>query len=295
MNNKAQRFRSLYYRIFIWLCFLCVLVSSLFAYGNDSFELSCGNPLTPKSISRLLLQHNNLKSVEVIEVMNSCPQDPVLERMLFIIYSKEGSCRTALEFMEYKKEKGSKAFPSTYYHSDYEGVFFCYYMNAKYREAMLFYEDYLALFGSTLYLGAREAYAQSLYAEGRLNQAIGVLQEIELLDYAVVSKQAVERAAYLEAVLSLSQLLFVKGDFEESIEKAKKYLKFLPEDREGYEVLLAAVVQPGVNSNVDKKELYCDLLRLKVIELSDNPEPVKDDMALLKEMVFMQDSFFSCE
>ena len=122
--------------------------------------------------------------------------------------------------------------------------------------------------------------------------------ELEPHDNKVFDEKVIlydDRIFYKKAILTLAQLLFVKEDFNASVEKAKKYLKLLPKDREGYEVLLAAVVQLGVNSNVDKKELYCDLLRLKVVELSDNPEPVKNDMALLKEMVFMQDEELLCE
>lgn len=295
MNTKVKDFRRFYCLKSILFGFLCVLALPFTVYGNDSFELSCGHAFTPKSISRLLLQHKNLKSVEVSEVMSSCPQDPVLERILFLLYSKEGDCRTALEFMEYKKAKGSTAFPSAHYSSDYENVFYCYYMNGKYREAVLFYESHLALFDSSLYLGTREAYAQSLYVEGELDQAIDVLKAIDRLEYTVVNKRAVDQAAYLDSVLSLSQLLFVKEDFDASIEKVKKYLKFRPEDIEGHEVLLTAVVQAGVNSNVDKKKLYCDLLRLKVVELSHDPESVRDDIELLKEIIFMQDEKFSCE
>lgn len=123
MSGKWQNFMWFYSLSFIRLSVLFVLVLPFFAYGNNNFELDCGHSFTPKNISRLLLHYKGLKSVEVSEVMSSCPKDPVLERTLFILYSKEGACRTAFEFMEYKKAKGSKAFPSKYYHSDYEGVF----------------------------------------------------------------------------------------------------------------------------------------------------------------------------
>lgn len=274
--------------------FLCLLMLPFVAYGNDDKKLSCGVPLTPKNISHLLLKHKGLKPVEVIEEMSACANDPLLERLLFLKYSMQGDCHTALDFMDNKKTAGSKAFPSTNDYLDHENVLFCYYLTEQYTDTVLFYENRIILVGFSPSLMAREAYAQSLYADGRLDQAIGIFKEIERVDYAQI-KEDIDRATYENAILALSQLLFVKGEFDASLKKAKHFLTLQPDSAEGYEVILTAVVQLGVDADIDMPSLYCDALRLHVEDLSFDPESVKMDLVDLKAMILDQGGAITCE
>lgn len=275
----------LYYRAIL---FVSVLLS--IACSSNVQGLSCGAPTSVEDISSLLMTHRGATAKEILEVMESCPADPALSRLLYSAYIRQGDCEMALNTHNTNNEiLGASLFPL----QDREDIFLCFYWNGFYERAAGFYETRIGAGGPAPSLMTREAYAQSLFWAGNQTSAIRVLQEIEQEGYPETADQA-ESAAYESGILSLAQMHFANGDARAAAAAARRFLVFRPDDVAGNEVLLAAVVKAGGIDEIDPHALYCDIQRIQLEDFVDDPGSVKADLAALRDLLLSAGRSTSC-
>lgn len=253
--------------------------------------LECGQPVTVPVISTLISQHRQTAAEDVADAMRACPRDPVLARLLYSAYMGRGDCQQALRIHDdFAQVPGHFVFPAL----DLDDVLLCFHGTGQPRQAIAFHETRIAAAGVAASRMARQTYAHSLFVVGELAAAVEVLTNIEREGHPGPS-QPLAAASHEQSVLLLSQVLFASADPLAAAAAARRFLALRPDSPEGYEVLLAAVVEAGGIDGIDPHALYCDARRLRLEVFSDEPESVQRDLALLKDRLLAESGAIACE
>lgn len=287
---NASRRPQLISRIFIGVI-LSALAALSGACSGDVRHLRCGESTGVEEVTSLLMAHKRATEEEIIKAMASCPDDRVLARLLYSAYARQGNCDMALQTHDkYSGDEGDPMFPP----SDREDIFLCFYGNGLYERAVQFYENRVGHSESIPSIMAREAYAQSLFGAGDEVSAIRVLQGVEQRGHPGPLDKA-ESASYESAILSLAQILFANGDSRAAASAAQRFLSFRPDDAGGHEVLLAAVVKSGGIAGIDMSALYCDARRIQLEDLAGDPDSVRSELAVLKDLLLARGDSIVCQ
>lgn len=278
----SRRLRNLLAGLLVLQCLACSVPEP---------GLECGQPATVPVISTLISQHRLTAAEDVADAMRACPRDPVLARLLYSAYMGRGDCQRALQVHnDFAPAPGHFVFPA----QDLDDVLLCFHGTGQYRQAIAFHETRIAAAGVAASRVARQTYAQSLFAVGELVAAIEVLTSIEREGHPGPS-QPLAAASHEQSILLLSQVLFASADPVAAAAAARRFLAFRPDSPEGYEVLLAAVVEAGGIDGIDAHALYCDARRLRLEAFSDEPESVQRDLAVLKDRLLAESVVIACE
>lgn len=260
--------------------FYMALVSVLYSGAVDDYKVVCGQEF---SNGRFIRSIDGMLSDEAAierELVN-CPEDKVLVRFAFLSYLNERHCNKAANlWLKFDK--------INYWHRDDfagENVAICFYDNKDYESAISFFSKIPEIINGNADISDRHIYAESLYGIGDANGAIGVLKSIAKVEYdSIIS--AVDKASYIASLVSLSRILYSKGDLKGSIIYSNMTVHISPYNVGAYEVLLASIARSDNKEGLDLESIYCKASKLKVDEVGDSPLEIKEDLSKIRQKIY---------
>lgn len=225
------------------------------------------------------------RGADVDSELSKCPNDWVLVRVAFVSYLKDRRCSDASAlWLKFKEMKYWEDFGS-----GMEEVAVCFYDVGDYGAAVNSFSKVDSVLKGDADIHTRYVYAESLYGDGKESAAVDVLRSIEGVNYYSIS-DGVERSAYIQSLVSLSRILYAKGDFPGAAKFSTKAIAISPSSIDAYEVLLASIARDSDLDGVDSKRVYCDAMKLRIAEVGSSSSEIKGDLRIIESRILSRES-----
>lgn len=257
-----------------------VVLISFALLGCSSSEVSCGKGFSEEAFVKYV-NSNALNGVDVGNVerlISSCKNDKFLSSLLFVLYLKERKCTKSADVFQEMSGNGFRLGSSME-----EEVAFCFYDMEDYVSAIKYFSLSPSIRGAHGSLWSAYAYAESLYADNQLDKALKLLLEVS--ERGEGNGGGSEQGAYYLSLVTLSRILYVKHDYEESIRYASRAIKIDAVPTDAYEVLLASALEVDKLDGRVMRGAYCAGEYLRAHMRGRDEDEVYSDLRRLDEQL----------